>query len=222
MSEIEKQLREGATALGLILSEVQITHLLQYLEMLGMWNKVYNLTALRTTNEMLSHHLLDSLAIVGPLKRQLQEKGLDELHPIKILDVGSGAGLPGVVISICCPDMVVHCVDGVAKKAAFVQQVSSALGLTNLCGLHSRVENIKSKYTIITSRAFASLLDFVTISSQALEEVGIWMAMKGKMPDIEIQELPVKVDMFHVEQLNVPSLDAERCIVWMQKRKDLE
>ena len=134
-----------------------------------------------------------------------------------MLDVGSGAGLPGAVIAIGCPEIRVECVDTVAKKAAFVRQVAVALKLPNLAGIHARVENLIARYDVITSRAFASLADFVTLSSGVLAEQGIWMAMKGKRPDDEIASLPVGVEVFHVEQLHIPSLDAERCIVWMKR-----
>jgi 16S rRNA (guanine527-N7)-methyltransferase len=134
------------------------------------------------------------------------------------MDVGSGAGLPGVVIAICCSGVMVHCVDAVAKKMAFVQQVASVMGLKNLRGFHSRVEDVTAKYSVICSRAFSSLGDFTNVSTHALEPNGIWMAMKGKMPQPELDALPLAVNMFHVEQLKVPGLDADRCIVWMQKR----
>jgi 16S rRNA (guanine527-N7)-methyltransferase len=135
----------------------------------------------------------------------------------RLLDVGAGAGLPGVVIAICCPDIHVTCVDAVAKKMAFVQQVATELKLPNLKALHARVETLTEKYDIITSRAFATLLDFVTGSRAALKPVtGIWLAMKAKDTATEIADLPADVDVFHVEQLKVPGLDAERCIVWMR------
>jgi 16S rRNA (guanine527-N7)-methyltransferase len=133
-----------------------------------------------------------------------------------MLDVGSGAGLPGVVIAICCPDMTVHCVDTVGKKAAFIQQVAASLKLLNLRSIHSRVEALADKYDIISSRAFASLPDFTNWSANALAEQGVWMAMKGKHPAEEIHALPDSVNVFHVEQLQVPGLGAERCIVWMR------
>ena len=203
-------LRAGMSELGLTLADAQVAQLLDYLELVRKWNKVYNLTAVRQPAEMLTHHLLDSLAVIGPLQCQTQGK------PIRLLDVGSGAGLPGVVIAICCPEIRVECVDTVAKKAAFVQQAAAALALGNLRGVHDRVENLSGPYDVVTSRAFASLADFITWSSAALAEQGVWLAMKGKHPADEIAALPPEVEVFHVEQLQVPGLDAERCIVWMK------
>jgi len=208
---LEAGLRSGLNGLGLSLGDAQIGQLLDYLELIRKWNKVYNLTAVRDPAEMLTHHLLDSLAAVGPLRRQTQGGA------INLLDVGSGAGLPGVVIAICEPEIRVDCVDTVAKKAAFVQQAAVTLGLPNLRGLHDRVENLTRAYDVVSSRAFASLADFVTWSSKALAEQGVWMAMKGKHPVDEIAGLPPAVQVFHVEQLQVPGLDAERCIVWMKR-----
>jgi 16S rRNA (guanine527-N7)-methyltransferase len=210
-SKLEPGLREGAAALGLRLSDVQLAQLLDYLELIQKWNQVYNLTAVRSPAEMLTHHLLDSLAVVRPLLRHTGAR------PASLLDVGSGAGLPGVVIAICCPEVNVDCVDTVAKKAAFVQQVAASLKLANLRGLHGRVENLGRTYDIVACRAFASLADFVAWSARALAEQGVWLAMKGKRPEDEIAALPSGMDVFHVEQLQVPGLDAERCIVWMRR-----
>jgi len=134
-----------------------------------------------------------------------------------LLDVGSGAGLPGVVFAICCPSLQVDCVDTVGKKAAFIQQAAAQLQLSNLRGVHDRVENLAGPYDVISSRAFASLPDFVNWSAGALAEQGVWLAMKGKHPESEMAELPGTAEVFHVEQLEVPGLDAERCIVWMRK-----
>ncbi|WP_342130197.1 16S rRNA (guanine(527)-N(7))-methyltransferase RsmG [Hydrogenophaga sp. OTU3427] len=206
----EVALQAGLVALGLALDEQQVAQLLAYLDWIAKWNRVYNLTAVREPAEMLTHHLLDSLAVIAPLNRQRAGRG------IRLLDVGSGAGLPGVVIAICCPDVVVHCVDTVAKKAAFIQQVAAALQLKNLKGVHARVENLTDTYDVVSSRAFASLVDFTNWSRQALAEGGVWMAMKGKHPADELAVLPAGVEVFHVEQLVVPGLEAERCIVWMR------
>ena len=209
----ESTLRSGASQLGLDLTDAQVQQLLTYLDLIGKWNKVYNLTAIRDPEEMLSQHLLDSLAAVPPLRRHLAGR------QARLLDVGSGAGLPGVVIAICCPEVAVDCVDTVGKKAAFIQQAAAQLQLPKLRGLHDRVERLAGPYDVICSRAFASLPDFVVWSGGALAPEGVWMAMKGKRPDAEIAELPRDTDVFHVEQLSVPGLAAERCIVWMRPRR---
>jgi 16S rRNA (guanine527-N7)-methyltransferase len=207
---LEEGLRSGAQALGLSLSDEQVQRLLGYIGLIQKWNKVYNLTAVRDPADMLTHHLLDSLTAIAPLSRHTQGQ------PIRLLDVGSGGGLPGVVLAICMPELNVSCVDTVAKKAAFVQQVVVSLKLPNLRGLHARVESLTDPYQVISSRAFASLPDFVTWSRSALAEGGVWMAMKGKHPQEEIDALPEDVKVFHVEPLTVPGLDVERCMVWMK------
>lgn len=203
-------LLDGARALGLPLDERRADRLLAYGALILKWNKVYNLTALRDPAAVLTHHLLDSLAAVPPLTR---------VRPgdTRLLDVGAGAGLPGVVIAILRPDVQVHCLDAVAKKMAFVQQVASELKLPNLRGVHARVESWSGVYDVISSRAFASLPDFFSGSRHLLAPDGLWLAMKGKVPQEELaalQEQAVGVDVFHVEQLTVPGLDADRCIVW--------
>lgn len=210
---LETGLRAGIAELGLELNDEQVAKLLSYLDWVAKWNKVYNLTALRDPQEMLTHHLLDSLAAVAPLRRQLAAMGLEKP---RLLDVGSGAGLPGAVFAIVCPELDVSCVDTVAKKALFIQQIAAALRLPNLHGLHARVENLKQHWDVVSSRAFASLADFTNWSRQALAEQGVWLAMKGKHPADEIVALAPELELFHVEQLQVPGLDAERCIVWVR------
>jgi 16S rRNA (guanine527-N7)-methyltransferase len=204
------RLAAAAATLGLELTELQSSQLLDYLGLIAKWNKVYNLTAIRP-GEMLAQHLFDSLAAVAPLRRQTGGRSL------RLLDVGSGAGLPGVVFAICCPELQVDCVDTVGKKAAFIQQAAAQLRLANLRGVHDRVENLTGPYDVISSRAFASLPDFVAWSAGALAEQGVWLAMKGKRPEHELAELPATATVFHVEQLHVPELDAERCIVWLRR-----
>ncbi|MHB1198521.1 MAG: 16S rRNA (guanine(527)-N(7))-methyltransferase RsmG [Polaromonas sp.] len=213
MGGAEQDLRAGLKALGLSLDERQLGQLLDYLGLIGKWTRVYNLTAVRDPAEMLTHHLLDSLAVIAPLQRHLRQAGLGQGG--HLLDVGSGAGLPGVVIAICCPAVAVTCVDTVAKKAAFIKQTALALTLPNLTGLHARVESITQPFDVICSRAFASLADFTQWSAAALAPQGVWMAMKGKHPVDELAALPPGVELFHVEQLQVPGLRAERCLVWM-------
>ena len=231
---LQPALRQGLQALGLSLDDRQVAQLLDYLALLDKWGRVYNLTAVRDPAAMLTHHLLDSLAVVQPLLR---------VHPGpgRLLDVGSGAGLPGVVVAICCPDWAVDCVDAVAKKAAFVQQVALTLGLPRLRGLHARAESLPGPYPVVSARAFASLADLVRVSATALAPGGVWMAMKGQYPQAELDELaqlsglsaqpapaqptrapvlapalPCRPEVFHVEPLTVPGLDAERCLVWMR------
>ncbi len=204
-------LRKGAARLGLALSERQAEQLLAYSALILKWNKVYNLTALRDPASVLTHHLLDSLAIVAPLARE-------RAGPATLLDVGAGAGLPGVVVAIMRGNIDVTCLDAVAKKTAFVQQVAAELKLNNLRGLHARVESLAGSFDVVSSRAFASLEDFFSGSRQLLADEGIWMAMKGRAPGGELAALPADIDVFHVEQLDVPGLDAERCVVWARKR----
>lgn len=212
---LEPQLRAGLQALALALEEAQITALLDYVDLIQKWTRVYNLTAVRDPQDMLTHHLLDSLAVVRPLRQQLAALGRDE--SVRVLDVGAGAGLPGVVLAICCPAMTVHCVDTVAKKAAFVQQAVVSLKLPRLRGIHARVESLTEPYDLVCSRAFASLADFTQWSVGALAPQGMWMAMKGKHPQAELLALDPSVQVFHVEPLQVPGLDAERCLVWMRR-----
>ena len=221
MHPLQHDLQKGLADLGLDLDETRQSQLLAYLDLIAKWTQVYNLTAVRDAREMLTHHLLDSLAVVLPLRRALAEmatlpEGSGARTSFRLLDVGAGAGLPGVVITITCPEVAVTCVDTVAKKAAFVQQVAASLTLPNLKGLHARVETLTEPYDVVCSRAFASLKDFTTWSRTALASHGVWLAMKGKHPDAELAELPKDVQVFHVEPLKVPGLDAERCIVWMR------
>jgi 16S rRNA (guanine527-N7)-methyltransferase len=215
--ELASSLAAGIDALGLSLSDAQQQQLLGYMALIQKWNKVYNLTALRDPQEMLTHHLLDSLSAIAPLMRHLQGVPSFEEMGCSLLDVGSGGGLPGVVIAICCPKVRVTCVDAVSKKAAFVQQVAASLKLPNLKGVHARVETLTGPFDVVCSRAFASLPDFVTWSASALTDASVWMAMKGKLPTEEMAALPSIANVFHVEQLQVPGLDAERCMIWMKK-----
>ena len=206
----------GLRELKLELSEAQIQQLLDYQALIAKWTQVYNLTAVRDPAEMMTHHLLDSLAAVLPLQRHIETAGLAQAS--RLLDVGSGAGLPGVVIAICCPSVSVTCVDTVAKKAAFIKQAALALKLPNLTGLHARVETIKEPFDVICSRAFASLMDFTQWSAAARAPQGVWMALKGKHPADELALLPPGIEMFHVEPLQVPGLQAERCILWLRPK----
>ena len=248
-----------------MLSPVQCTRLLDYLDLLSRWGRVYNLTAVREPGQMLTQHLLDSLAVWPALGRALQARvapaagaagaagatrateateatgpsgqpslsssppipgspsGLEGEPAARLLDVGSGAGLPGVVLAIVAPALHVTCVDTVGKKAGFVRQAAAELGLANLRAQHARVEALATPepgagFDVITSRAFASLADFVQASQLQLAPGGVWMAMKGQVPEEEMAVLPEWVEVFHVEQLVVPGLAAQRCLVWMRRR----
>ena len=212
--ELRATLVAGLESLQLQLTEAQIAQLMAYQAMIAKWTQVYNLTSVRDPVDMMTHHLLDSLACVPALQHYLKKAGLGEGS--RLLDVGSGAGLPGVVIAICCPAVAVTCVDTVAKKAAFIKQAALSLKLPNLDGLHARVESITQPFDVICSRAFASLADFTNWSIKALASHGVWMAMKGKHPANEILALSEKTALFHVEHLQVPGLNAERCILWLR------
>lgn len=197
--------------------------LVEYVALISRWNRVYNLTAVRNPADMLAQHLLDSVAVLPALKRRLRSKDPTpdvEAQEVRVLDVGSGAGLPGVVLAIAEPRWSIACVDAVAKKASFIRQVAAELSLHNLQSVHVRVEDLPAfpGFDVVTSRAFASLEDFVSLTSHLLNPGGCWMAMKGKVPEEELAALPSDIDVFHVEQLTVPGLDAQRCLVWMRKR----
>ncbi|HET9976660.1 MAG TPA: 16S rRNA (guanine(527)-N(7))-methyltransferase RsmG [Burkholderiaceae bacterium] len=184
-----------------------------YLGLLARWNAAYNLTAVRNPAQMRIQHLADCLAVVEPLRRQLGRR------VARILDVGSGGGLPGVVLAVAESDWDVTCVDTVGKKAAFVRQVAAELALPNLHAEHARVEALKAiPFDVVTARAFGALPDLVRLTRSLLAAGGVWMAMKGKRPDDEIAALPPDVEVFHVERLTVPGLDADRCLVWMRPR----
>lgn len=217
MSQASNPLRSplaaAAEELALGLSEAQFDLLLDYLALIAKWNKVYNLTSVREPQAMLTQHLVDSMSLLPALRRHANGKSM------RLLDVGSGGGLPGVVIAICNPSIDVSCVDAVAKKASFIKQVAAELHLPNLHGLHSRVEDLKvPAFDLITSRAFASLLDFTQLTRKLLNPGAIWLAMKGQLPVAELAALPTDLDVFHVEQLQVPGLDAQRCLISIRSK----
>ncbi len=206
----------GLQALRLDLPPATQARLLAYLALIAQWNRVYNLTAVREPAAMLTQHLLDCLAIVAPLRERLAG---EPAGGVRVLDVGSGAGLPGVVLAICQPGWDVTCVDAVAKKASFIRQVAAELGLPNLHATHQRVETMAGqRFDLITSRAFATLADFVGLTRERLASGGRWAAMKAHLGDDERAGVPADVELFHVEPLSVPGLDAARCLVWLRPR----
>lgn len=201
-----------ARGVGLDLDRLQCERLATFSVLLQRWGRTYNLTAILERDQLLTHHVADCLAVVAPLRRHLAMRPA----PASLLDVGSGGGLPGIVLAIACPELAVCCVDTVGKKAAFVRQVAAELGLANLRSEHARVEAMTGRFDVVTSRAFASLADFVALTRARLADGGVWMAMKGQRPDDEITLLPDDVEVFHVEPLVVPGLGAQRCLVWMR------
>ncbi len=212
----------GLSALNLPLAEDVVDRLLAYLDLVARWNKVYNLTAVREPRDMLTQHLLDCLAVVEPLRQALaQAEAAAQAGgpPVRVLDVGSGAGLPGVVLALCNPGWQITCVDTVAKKASFIRQAGLELGLPNLQALHQRVEDIgEPVFQLITSRAFASLADFTALTRECLAPQGQWAAMKARLGAEERGDLPADVDLFCLQPLSVPGLEAERCLAWMRLR----
>ncbi|ORC46169.1 16S rRNA (guanine(527)-N(7))-methyltransferase RsmG [Burkholderia sp. A27] len=203
-------LTDGARALGLDLSDAQLGKLLDYVALLSKWNAVYNLTAIRDPRQMLIQHILDSLSIVP----HLEPRG-----PSSALDVGSGGGLPGIVLAIVLPEWTVTVNDIVHKKTAFQAQAKAELGLANLSVVTGRVETLRpgaevpAKFDVIVSRAFAELADFVTLARHLVAGHGAIWAMKGQRPDDEIERLPAGAHVEQIIRLNVPALDAERHLI---------
>lgn len=204
-------LRAGSDALDLSLLPRQVEQLLHYLALLGRWNAVHNLSATHEASQIVFRHLFDSLAIIRPLIRYGQGRALT------ILDVGTGAGLPAVVLAVIQPTWQVTAVDSVAKKVAFVRQVAGELALENLIPAHTRVETLQPlrPFEVVVSRAFSSLSKFVDCTQHLLVPDGVWLAMKGKRPETELTELGKDFTVIHVEPLLVPRVAAQRCLVWI-------
>jgi len=207
----------AAQALGLEIDARQRQALLAYLQQLQRWNATYNLTAIRDPRQMLIQHVFDSLAIIAPLRRRWQDA-------IDVLDAGSGAGLPGVVIAIMQPHWRVTCVDAVEKKTVFIQQVTRNIGIRNVTARHARIETLAhvhpdARYALAVSRAFAALKDFAVLAGPCVAADGVLAAMKGKVPDDEIAAVERDTDwrVAAVQPLAVPQLDAQRCLIWLRR-----
>lgn len=212
LETLRPALAQAASQLELPLSVAETDTLIAYLALLQRWNATYNLTAVRDPAVMITQHIADCLALMAPLRRHIG----NGMAP-RLLDVGSGGGLPGILIATMNPGIDVTCVDTVGKKAAFIRQAAGELGLKNLHAQHARVEQLRcAPFDVITSRAFSSLADFVKLTVHLRADDGAWMAMKGKHPADELTQLPANIEVFHVEQLTVPGLDAERCLIWMR------
>lgn len=203
---VQAQLAAGIAALGLVLPTGAEAKLLAYLALLDKWNRVYNLTAVRDTERMVSHHLLDSLAAVPFFQAEA------------VLDVGSGGGLPGIPLAIARPELQVTLLDSIAKKTAFLLQAKAELGLANLSVVTRRVEDFhpESGFDIITSRAFSDLREFVTLTRHLLNPAGRWLAMKGLMPHEEIASLPPWARVSANHALEVPGLEASRHLIVLE------
>jgi 16S rRNA (guanine527-N7)-methyltransferase len=194
-------LAAGLTALGIVLPEAAQSKLLAFRDLLLKWNRTYNLTALRDPQQAISHHLLDALAI------------LPHVGAGPLLDVGSGGGLPGIPLAIARPDLPVTLVDKVQKKASFLQQAVIELELKSVAVHHARIEEMRGQYAQITSRAFAELARFVSLTHHLLAPGGRWLAMKGALPDGEVRTLPAGSEVAAIIPLAVPGLDAERHLI---------
>jgi 16S rRNA (guanine527-N7)-methyltransferase len=205
------KLLQGCEQLQLSLSDEKIDKMLDYLALLLKWNSVYNLTSVRDPKDMLRQHLLDSLSAVHAFTEARN-----------ILDVGSGGGLPGIVLAICYPQTPLAMIDTVSKKTAFLTQVKAELGLVNVTVYTARVETLKVEqpFDVITSRAFSELSNFINWSQHLLAEGGQYIAMKGQAPAQEIEKLPDGWQVRELRHLQVPGLDAERHLVFVQRTSD--
>lgn len=214
-SDHAHRLRLACAALDVALDADRQQVLLDYLSQLQRWNRTYNLTALRDPDQMLVQHLFDSLAALAPIAQALADADQPTL-----MDVGSGAGLPGVVLAAARPDWRVRCVDAVEKKTAFVNQVAAVLRLPNLSATHARVETLPAaQCDLVVSRAFASLDDFASLAGRHVRPGGTLLAMKGRHPEEEIIALQDKGpwQVQSVQTLAVPELQAQRCLIWMRR-----
>ncbi|HEX5802770.1 MAG TPA: 16S rRNA (guanine(527)-N(7))-methyltransferase RsmG [Azospira sp.] len=203
-----EQLSAGLQALAIELPAAAQAKLLAYAAFLEKWNRTYSLTALRDPRLAVSHHLLDSLAI------------LPYVSAANLLDVGSGGGQPGIPLAIARPELAVTLLDSNGKKTAFLQQAAIELGLNNVQVVTARVESFRpaSGFAAITSRAFAELADFVGLTRHLLAPGGEWLAMKGQHPDVEMNKLPAGVSVTAVHRLAVPGVDGERHLVVIRER----
>ena len=199
MSNKEK-LQAGLQKLGLELSTTQQLLLLEYVALLQKWNSTYNLTAVRDADAMITHHIIDSLTLLPSIK-----------DAKTLMDVGSGGGMPGIPTAIARPDLQITLLDSNTKKTSFLQQAVIELGLENVTVAAGRVESMHDKKVdVVTSRAFAELADFISLTKHLLNENGYWAAMKGVYPYEEIEHIPASVEVVKVEKIDVPMLDAER------------
>ena len=211
MNEVESPvtLEAGLARMGVALPEGGREKLAAYLALLAKWNRTYNLTAIREPERMVTHHVLDSLAVVPHLPSR---------EGIAVLDVGSGGGLPGIPIAIARPDARVVLVDSASKKAAFLAQAAIELPLRNVEAVAARVEDYASprRFDVVISRAFSDLATFVRLARPHLAEGGLLLAMKGVHPDEELAELPEGIEVVATPRLDVPGLHGARHLIVMR------
>jgi 16S rRNA (guanine527-N7)-methyltransferase len=203
---LRQRLDAGLSALGIALDESAMARLLDYVDLLQRWNAAYNLTAVRDPAEMVTRHLLDSLAI------------LPHVSGATLADLGSGAGLPGIPLAIAAPARETLLVDSNGKKARFLREAVRKLALANARVAESRVENVEGTFDCITARAFASLGDMLASGGHLLARDGRWLALKGRFPDDELADVPDAFEIERTVELNVPGLDAERHLVILKRR----
>lgn len=210
---LSRQLTRGVAALQLALTAAQCTKLLAYLQLLIKWNQVYNLTAIRNPCDMITRHLLDSLAVIPFIKGP------------RVLDVGTGAGLPGIPLAIALPELEFVLLDSVAKKTRFVVQATSELSLSNVVVKTQRVEKYQSLglFDTVISRAFSSIAEFITVAGpMCRRNGGVLLAMKGRYPQDELSALPPGYLLKEVTRLTVPDLDEERHVVQLARVNSME
>ena len=207
--DLKEQLKNGLATMNIDLTTTQQLLLLEYVSLLKKWNSTYNLTALRDENQMISHHILDSLTLLPYVQ-----------NAHSMMDVGSGGGMPGIPTAICRPDLSITLLDSNTKKTTFLQQAVIELGLKNVTVASGRVETMyDKKVDVVTSRAFAELHDFVALTKHLLNDHGYWAAMKGVYPYEELENLPKNIEVYQIDKLFVPTLDAERHMVLMRPQK---
>ena len=204
---LRQRLRAGLTALGLELDASVIERQLDYLDLLLRWNAAYNLTAVRDAGEMVTRHLLDSLAVLPFVSGE------------SLADLGTGAGLPGIPLALAKPGLEVHLVDSNGKKARFLREAVRQLKLEGARVEESRVEAVVGKFDCITARAFATLSDMLALGGYLLADEGRWLALKGRFPQDELDNLPVGFQMEAVHRLEIPGLDAERHLVIIKRSR---
>lgn len=214
--ELGDRLMSALASLGLATDTEQRERILNYVSLLQRWNAVHNLSAAQDPATLLQQHVIDCLAVVRPLSRHAG------IQSVKLLDAGTGAGLPAAVLAIMRPDWSVTAVDSVGKKIAFLRQVVGELGLTNLQPQQGRLERMAAsaeRFNIVTSRAFSSLWQFVVSTRHLIDpNGGVWAAMKGQPSKGELSHLPPECQLFHVEPLEVPGLEGRRCLVWIKPK----